>query len=716
MTFLQPALLFALPLAALPVIIHLIHLYRRRQVKWAAMMFLLAAQRMNKGFSRLRQILILALRIIAIAAILFVITRPLAGGWLGLLGGAPDTVLVLLDRSASMEQQNTATGVSKRAAGLRNLSKAIKDAVGTRSRLVLIDSALGKPQAIEKADALLDLPQTEATDTAADIPTMLQGALDYITANKTGRTDVWLLSDLQRTDWDAAGGRWEALRGGFATLQGVRFHLLCYPQPAPDDMGVRVERVVRRETSDKAELLLDLRITRNVDHPQPAEVPVRFVINGATTTIKAALKENQLLMQAHAIPIDKSTKRGWGRVELPADSFPANNVFYFVFDEPAPLRSVIVSDDEAQSGPISAALSAAADPSRKYVATVLASRRAAEIPWDDTALIVWQAPIPKADDPIARQLHTHAGAGRSILFLPPETPDDSQIFGLGWDRWVEGERSAGVPPASPERSAGVPPTSPKGGQDARPPLADASAVEWWRNDADLLANTRDGAALPVGTLEISRRCGILGEGIPLARVTGHATLLMRSSAEQSGNVYFLGTLPGSGASSLARDGVVMFAMLHRVLNEGARTLGKAQQRDAAAPALGADLGKWHSADQSAGAGIMVSASLPLRAGVMTAGDQIIALNRPPGEDVPETVSTTTLNELFAGLDFRVLTDNLEDGRSLTNEIWRGFLIAMALALVGEALLSMPSRRAPVIKEKPRGGVMPLKPEMAEASR
>ena len=71
MTFLVPALLLALPLAALPVIIHLIHLYRRRQVKWAAMMFLRMAQRMNKGLSRLRQILILAFRVLAVMAILF---------------------------------------------------------------------------------------------------------------------------------------------------------------------------------------------------------------------------------------------------------------------------------------------------------------------------------------------------------------------------------------------------------------------------------------------------------------------------------------------------------------------------------------------------------------------------------------------------------------------------------------------------------------------
>lgn len=41
MTFLVPALLLALPLAALPAVIHLIHLYRRRRVKWAAMIFTL---------------------------------------------------------------------------------------------------------------------------------------------------------------------------------------------------------------------------------------------------------------------------------------------------------------------------------------------------------------------------------------------------------------------------------------------------------------------------------------------------------------------------------------------------------------------------------------------------------------------------------------------------------------------------------------------------
>jgi hypothetical protein len=661
MTFLQPLLLLGLPLAALPVIIHLIHLYRRRRVKWAAMIFLQAAQRMNKGFSRLRQILILALRVLALAAIVLMVSRPLAGGWLGLTGGAPDTVLILVDRSASMSQLNTATGVSKLSGGLQNVAKAISDAVGTRSHLVLLDSATAKPITIDRASALLNLPQTEPTDTAADIPGLLQNALDYMVANKTGRTDVWMLSDLQQTDWDASGGRWQTLRVAFASMPGVRFHLLAYPQPAPDDIGVTIDRVQRRESTEKAELLLDLRIVRHAQNPPPIKLPLSFVVNGTATSTTVDMKENQLVIEGYSIPIDKSLKRGWGRVELPADSFPANDKFYFVFDEPPPLRSVIVSDDDSVAGPIQAALSAAADPSRKYESTILGSSHAAEIPWDEAALIVWDAPIPKETDVVAKQLRDYLAAGRTILFLPPESPDDTKIFDLGWDHWDKG---------TPDK-----------------PLA----VEWWRNDDDLLANTRDGSALPVGKLEISRMCGIVGDGVPLARVAGHGPLLMRSLG-RNGNAYFLGTLPGPGASSLARDGVVMFALLHRALNQGVATLGKAQQRYASAAVLGDDPTKWKLVEPENEA--VVPDNLPLRAGVVSSGDKLVALNRPPGEDQPGTLASSDLNDLFAGLDFHVVNDTLENGRNLTNEVWRTFLMLVALALIGEALLCMPPRPEP----------------------
>src|SRR5437763_15182889 len=107
MAFLQPFLLAALPLISLPIIIHLINQRRYQTIRWAAMIFLLAANKMSRGYAKLRQFLILLFRVLAIAGLIFAVSRPLAGGWLGRAGGGqPDTTIILLDRSPSMRQQD----------------------------------------------------------------------------------------------------------------------------------------------------------------------------------------------------------------------------------------------------------------------------------------------------------------------------------------------------------------------------------------------------------------------------------------------------------------------------------------------------------------------------------------------------------------------------------------------------------------------------------
>ena len=99
MNFLQPLVLIALPLMLLPVIIHLINQQRHRTVPWAAMMFLMTAKRMSKGMARIRHIFILLMRTLAIAALIFAISRPLSGGWLGSIGLAKPDVTMVLPRS-----------------------------------------------------------------------------------------------------------------------------------------------------------------------------------------------------------------------------------------------------------------------------------------------------------------------------------------------------------------------------------------------------------------------------------------------------------------------------------------------------------------------------------------------------------------------------------------------------------------------------------------
>ena len=322
MIFLHPLLLAGLALTALPVLIHLINQLRYRTIRWGAMMFLLQANRMSRGLARLRQWLILLMRMLAIACLVFVISRPLASGWMGSLGGGhADTTIVVLDRSPSMA--DASAGRSKLAAARQQLADALGRLSSTR--WLLIESATAKPREIESPAALVELPETRPTSAAADLPAMLAAARDCITANQAGRTEIWICSDLRANDWNADDNRWADLRSSFAGLpQSVGFHLLAYAQPPQGDIAVRVTSVRHRKLGEGTELLVSLRLSRSAAG-EPATVPVQFDIGGARSTLSVELSGTSVEVRDHRLSLDGKHQRGWGKVSVPADSNLANN-------------------------------------------------------------------------------------------------------------------------------------------------------------------------------------------------------------------------------------------------------------------------------------------------------------------------------------------------------------------------------------------------------
>ena len=85
----MPTFLYPLPIAiiagliGLPILIHLINLMRHRQIQWAAMEFLLVSQKRNSTWVMLKQLLLLLLRMAAIAAVLAMVTQPIVQNTLG---------------------------------------------------------------------------------------------------------------------------------------------------------------------------------------------------------------------------------------------------------------------------------------------------------------------------------------------------------------------------------------------------------------------------------------------------------------------------------------------------------------------------------------------------------------------------------------------------------------------------------------------------------
>ena len=149
-------------------------------------------------------------------------------GWDLAAGGRPDTTIVLIDRSPSMQQRGAGGGRSKLEAGRQPAGAARCETLGF-DHWVLIDSTTHEPRELESPAALANSPQTAARQCRRPIcPLMLQAADDYIRDNKPGRTEIWICSDLRDNDWTADSGRWSTLRDAFSEFpQGVRFH--CSP-------------------------------------------------------------------------------------------------------------------------------------------------------------------------------------------------------------------------------------------------------------------------------------------------------------------------------------------------------------------------------------------------------------------------------------------------------------------------------------------------------
>jgi Aerotolerance regulator N-terminal len=665
MSFLQPWVLLGLPLVALPIIIHLINQRRFQTVRWGAMMFLLTANRMARGYARIRQWLIMAFRMAAIAALVFAISRPMAGGWLGLAaGGRPDTTIIVLDRSPSMQQTSTSGGDSKLLTGRRQLAETLK-AIGS-AHWVLIESTTQKPRELESPDALLKSPATEGTSAPSDLPAMLEAARNYIQSNKAGRTDVWICSDIRRNDWDPESGRWRALQESFLALrQGIRFHLLAYPEPATGNVSVRVSDVRRQENGNAAELVLSLRLVRESDETDRTAVPVHFEIEGARSELKVEMDKNQFDLKEYRIPLESRHERGWGKVTIPADVNSADNDYYFAFERPAPRRAVIVVDDNQIGRPLQLAASIAADPAVQSTAEILSPDQLGTVEWEKVSLLFWQAPLPEGD--AARQVSHFVARGGYAIFMPPQVAGPHELFGVRWSKWIE----------SP----------------AKDPNAAALGAENWRGDQDLLAQTQSGAMLPVGQLQIRRYCGLEGDITPLAKLRGGATLLGRATqpgnSVNQGAAYFLATTPAPGDSSLATNGVVLYVLVQRALAGGAVALGNVRQISAGSvpPTEAANWQRLAGAEQA------LSTEYAFHGGIYAAGDRLLAVNRPVIEDHAAILEDGQVTGLFHGLDF-VRVDH-QAGRLgiLVQEIWRPFLASVIVALLVEAALCFPRKQA-----------------------
>ena len=642
MTFLQPLILWGLPLVLLPVIIHLINRMRHRPRQWAAMQFLLAATRSSTSHAKLRNLLILLMRVLAVLTLLLFLARPLVGGWMGwALAAAPDAILLLVDRSASMEARVAGADESRREYALKMLADAARE-FEHASHLVLLDSATRQAREIANAASLPGLPDTQATDTAADLPAMLQTALDWLIENQAGTAEIWIASDLQASNWQPDDPRWETIITAFDSMpQKVRVRLLATTQESPGNASISVAQLSRQQATGGGEVRLAVDLTRS--QADAGRTTITRTLNGVATELEARVT-GQSTRWRHRFAVGDQAG-GWGKLELSADGNPRDNITYYRYSDDHPPAGLVVTGSAL--GPLWQAAASAAGRDGRTPAKHYAPDDVTPADLRDATLVVWQAPLPEGE--MAGALRRFADEGGRVIFFPPDQAATARFAGLGW-----GEKQT-------SGDAGF-------------------AVGRWDEDQGPLANTDEGLLLPLAKLGVRQRQQVIGQAAVLAAFDDGQALLVRQSLGQ-GEVYFCATLPLLAWSEMG-DGLVVVPMLQRLLAAGSRRL----QRDSVAECGHVGAGdlqlEWTSIETGQRGDVQT------QAGVYQSGDRWLVVNRPAAEDEFERVGDEAVAGLFGSLSFQLFQAQRDD-TALQGEIWRMFLFLMLLALLIEAWLIRP---------------------------
>jgi hypothetical protein len=522
MSFLQAGALWALPLILLPLLIHWLYRRRHQTIEWPAMLFLRRAAEHRRSPSKWRRRLILATRMAIVAAIVIAFARPLSTGQFGLAAsriGDQHLAILLIDRSPNMQRRTTG-GITRQQAALENVAATL-NTLG-QPRVIVIDSVNPEPTLLDSVSALTNDRWLHPADSQADLPYMLEQAVQHIRQQRHATADVWICSDHDARAWRPEDSRWKTLSDTVSnSANGVRFHRLKFPESDQANASVTVSQLqpATDEPTRGIKLSVDVhrdRIAADRDPPAADDtIALQINLGNTSETVKLQLRDHHGSLVDHFVPILNEMDVAYGSVSIPADVNPADDRWYFVAKPAYRPRFAILTETS------SPALAAAAEVIGEVALdsqSRLATNRAPQAieDWLDVEADVrlWQGPLPS--DPPADRLRQLSQSGESIVFFPPtqqgEQKEQPTTFaGVAWKPWV-------------------------------------------RDDASM-------ASYDDYRFQLDAYRPISGETVARATLQSQEILIGKRRIGQ-GNVWFCGADLQDDAGAFVRDGVALYALLH----------------------------------------------------------------------------------------------------------------------------------------------------------
>jgi hypothetical protein len=324
---------------SIPIIIHLVHRRKAKQVPFSTLRFLQMVDQRVARRHRLKELLLLALRVLLIAALIGALYRPMVRSATFKGANVPTAAAIVLDNTCSMRaaaQGALCFDRARRAAA--HVLEGLKR--GDAACIVPFDAPGGAAsEAITGLDRLRDeLNAMECGYGTAEVAGALRQALAALQRSRTPRKELYVISDFQKLSWTAA---LEELKNALPADMPV--FLVDVGRPVGSNLTVaEADFPLSVQVAGAAsDLICSVRNNGNAD----ADKELALYVNGdkvAQTRVALAAGAETTVTFAHVFA---QTGQTAGEVRLAPDELEPDNARFFTATVQQMLPVLIVNGD-----------------------------------------------------------------------------------------------------------------------------------------------------------------------------------------------------------------------------------------------------------------------------------------------------------------------------------------------------------------------------------
>lgn len=430
MEFMTPWLLAGASLAAIPVVLHLVMRQQPKHFEFPALRFVQQRQDTNRRKLKLRHLILLLLRMAAVALLAMALARPSLKST-GVIGGqeAPVAAALVFDTSPRMDYKSEN---QTRLQAARDIGGWLMKELPPESRVAVLDSGRSLPVfQVDLGSAQERIGRLETTPVGQPLWEVLEGAAELLAHNEIDgeelpkRKELYVFTDLTEASWDAESSK--ALRERLAKLAGLGIYVIDVGVAEPKNFALGEIRLSGEILPRNRHWTLGTELSSIGQEGQKA-VEVYLIDEQGKAEKRAQQSLDARPGESHSIEfplggLETGAHQGYVRL-VGTDGLECDNRRYFTVEVMPAWKVLVVAappaDDRASS--LTQALAPTAwrkTGQARFDCKVIGYSELASEPLEGMAAVALLDP-GSLDDVVWEQLHAFAQAGGGLaIFLGP---------------------------------------------------------------------------------------------------------------------------------------------------------------------------------------------------------------------------------------------------------------------------------------------------------